>query len=129
LVTQTSSFLDFRFQNFNDALVLKSAAVGGIRDVDATIDTNLSKSGRSWRSATFDGDLKSEMIKSDEESPLNHRKVQKAVMKVPERWIAPTAVLEVMEYPFSDYQFLNQDAQLVNLESPTCTTTSVTFLS
>jgi hypothetical protein len=34
-----------------------------------------------------------------------------------------------MEYPYSQYQFLNQDAQLANLKPPTCTTTSVTFLS
>jgi hypothetical protein len=78
---------------------------------------------------TFDADLRSEMIKSDKECPSNHREIQKAVIKVPGRWIASTAVLEVMEYPFSHYQFLNQDAQLVNLEPPKCTTTSVAFLS
>jgi SNF2 family DNA or RNA helicase/site-specific DNA-cytosine methylase len=96
---------------------------GEIRDVDATVDTDL-KSGKSWRPAPFDADFKSE-----KERPSNHIEIQKAVIKVTGRWIASSAVLEVMEYPSSHYQFLNQSAQLANLKPPTCTTTSVTFLS
>jgi hypothetical protein len=56
-------------------------------------------------------------------------KFRKRSLKSQGAGIASTAVLEVMEYLFLHYQFLNQDAQLVNLEPPNCTTTSITFLS
>ena len=109
---------------FNHHRLLK----GETHHVDGIVDIDL-KSGKSWRQATIDIDLMSEAIKSDKKRPSNHNEMQKADIKVPGRRIASTAILEVMEYPFSHYQFLNQDAQLANLEPRTCTTTSVTFRS